>query len=87
MCFGGGGGSQQAPTINYTPPTVVRPEPPQVPQIAREFKSLIPQGTEPGVRVAGTAKKRKENRKPFRQSLSTGVSISSGSSPSGGVNL
>ena len=89
MCFGGGGGQQQAPTVQFNTPTVVKPTPtPPPPPVSRTYKPLINEFSSAAVRQAGTAKKRNQKGTVRRQSLSTGTSIASGGgSPAGGINL
>ena len=86
MCFGGGGSQQQAPTINFTTPRTVGPPVPA--PISKNIKPLIDTNVETGIRPAGETKRRKTQRTPKRQSLSSGVSIASNTGTSyGGINL
>ena len=93
MCFGGGGQQQQPapPQVNVTPaPVIKQPEPP--PQLTQTYKPLQSPAYIPTIQEAGATRRRQDlmtGRRSMarRRGLSTGIAASSGSQPSGGINL
>lgn len=94
MCFGGGGGGGQSPapnvTVNPMAPVVKNPEPPK--QLTQEYKPLQPQEYQPGIQQAGSSQRRQTQATDRaslarRRGLSTGITLSGSSTPSGGINL
>lgn len=100
MCFGGGGGGGgAAPVVNVAQPVSKQFEIPKPEKLDRQYRSLIPEDSVPGIRTAGEKRRRAKAGSPMRQSLSTGriassnlttgVNLGSAGSttPPGGINL
>ena len=94
MCFGGGGQQQSAVapnvTVNPTAPIIRTPEPPK--QLTETYKPLQKQTYQPGIQQSGATRRRQDMRSGLRsmarrRGLSTGISGSQGTPPSGGINL